>query len=66
MSETEYPYEALRAFCATKPTEFDAFMRHWKEEHPAVVEPIVEKLVLEAPEPPKRRTRKTVTDDASA
>ena len=34
MSEQEYPYEALRTFCASKPTEFDAFMRLWKEEHP--------------------------------
>jgi hypothetical protein len=29
------PLEAYQAFCSTKPTEFDAFMRRWNEEHPA-------------------------------
>lgn len=30
----ETPIEAYQAFACTKPTEFDAFMRRWKEEHP--------------------------------
>ena len=44
---SEYPYEALRAFCATKPTEFDAFLRKWNEEHP---DPIATAHIITAQE----------------
>ena len=47
MSEQEYPYEALRTFCASKPTEFDAFMRLWKEEHPDPIS--IAKIVAKIP-----------------
>jgi len=43
---TEKPsYGALKAFASTKPTQFDAFMRKWKEP--------------ESPKPKKRKVKKS-------
>lgn len=66
MSE-ETPIEAYQAFVSTKPTEFDAFIRKWKEEHPQKVEAQILPAILPdvAIEKPKR-VRKLVAATPSS
>jgi hypothetical protein len=53
--------EVLRAFAASKPTEFDGFLFRWAEEHPKVEEPVE----LPVEEPKKSSRRKKSVEPAS-
>ena len=62
MSEQEIPVEVYRAFASTKPTEFDAYVRKWREEHP---EPTTEPTAEATPiveEPAKKTSRRKKTE----
>ena len=45
--EEEIPIEIYRAFALTKPTEFDAYVRKWREEHPEPEHPVIVTQVFE-------------------
>lgn len=49
---TEKPsYRALKAFASTKPTQFDSFMRKWKEPEPPKPKKKVKTVAKSTPSP---------------